>query len=95
MRGKMNGGYFHVPQAANGLRFTGEKRGLAMLHEGEVVVPRSGRVPQGIANSLGGGGGINLTINSAVVDGNIIETLVRQIEERFTQFGSSTSTVLG
>lgn len=95
IQGKMGGGYFHVPQAANGLRFTGEKRGLAMLHEGEVVVPRSGRVPQGIANSLGSGGGINLTINSAVVDGNIIETLVRQIEDRFTQFGSSTSSILG
>ena len=92
--GKMGGGRIHIPHGEGGLRFTGQSRGLAMLHEGEVVVPRSGQTSQGIKKTFGGNGSAtNIVINSAVVDGNIIETLVRQIEEKFEAFGSSQSTL--
>jgi len=90
---KMGGGRFRVPHGEGGLRYTGAKRGLAMLHEGEVVVPRSGQASQGIQRRFGGGSGMNIVINSAVVDGNVVETLVQQIEQRFEAFGSSTSTL--
>tara|TARA_Y100000593_G_C4323788_1_gene345532 strand:+ start:17433 stop:19718 length:2286 start_codon:yes stop_codon:yes gene_type:complete len=91
----MGGGRFRVPHGEGGLRYTGASRGLAMLHEGEVVIPRSGQASQGIQRRFGGDGpgGMNIVINSAVVDGNVIETLVRQIEEKFEAFGSSRSSL--
>ena len=90
--GKMNGGPF-IPSAANGIRFTGSQRGLAMLHEGETVIPRSGRQSQATARNMAGlqGGGITVNINAAVVDGNAVDHLVREMENRFRTFGQGTS----
>ena len=92
---KLGGGRVHFPAGQGGLRFTGQQRGLAMLHEGEVVTPRSGRMSQGLQRRFQSGQAPNIVINSAVVDGNVIDTLVRQIEERFLTFGTSQSTLFG
>ncbi len=92
---KLGGGPIHFPAGQGGLRFTGQQRGLAMLHEGEVVTPRSGRMSQGLQRRFQGGQAPNIVINSAVVDGNVIDTLVRQIEEKFLTFGTSQSTLFG
>lgn len=92
---KLGGGRVHFPAGEGGLRFTGRQRGLALLHPGEVVTPRSGRMSQGLERRFQGGQAPNIVINSAVVDGNVIDTLVRQIEERFLTFGTSQSTLFG
>ena len=92
---KLGGGRVHFPAGEGGLRFTGRQRGLALLHPGEVVTPRSGRMSQGLQRRFQGGQAPNIVINSAVVDGNVIDTLVRQIEERFLTFGTSQSTLFG
>lgn len=92
---KLGGGRVHFPAGEGGLRFTGRQRGLALLHPGEVVTPRSGRMSQGLQRRFEGGQAPNIVINSAVVDGNVIDTLVRQIEERFLTFGTSQSTLFG
>ena len=87
----MNGGPF-IPSAANGIRFTGSQRGLAMLHEGETVIPRSGRQSQATARNMAAlGGGITVNINAAVVEGNAVDYLVREMESRFRTFGVGTS----
>ena len=92
---KLGGGRVHFPAGEGGLRFTGRQRGLALLHPGEVVTPRSGRMSQGLERRFQGGQAPNIVINSAVVDGSVIDTLVRQIEERFLTFGTSQSTLFG
>ena len=92
---KLGGGPIHFPAGEGGLRFTGRQRGLALLHPGEVVTPRSGRMSQGLQRRFQGGQAPNIVINSAVVDGNVIDTLVRQIEEKFLTFGTSQSTLFG
>ena len=82
-----------------GLRFTGQNRGLAMLHEGEMVVPRSGQMSSSVARDAnianGGSGGINIVINSAITERSAVDSLVRKIEERFGSFGQSTSPLFG
>ena len=81
-----------------GLRFTGANRGLAMLHEGEMVVPRSGQMSSNVARDVSsqmGGGGVNITINSAITERSAIDSLVRKIEQRFGSFGQSTSPLFG
>ena len=84
-----------------GLRFTGSGRGLAMLHEGEMVVPRSGQMSSSVARdaqsaiSAQGGGGVTIVINSAITERSAIDGLVRRIEERFGAFGQSTSNLFG
>jgi hypothetical protein len=89
----MSGG---IMQAQAGMRFTGAKRGLAMLHEGEAVVPASGRAGQAEQRMMGaGGGGVNIVINSAVVENRAIDELVRKLENRFGQFGVGKSTLFG
>ena len=80
-----------------GLRFT-SGNGLAMLHEGEMVVPRSGQISSSVAKDVEasvGGRSINIVINSAVTERAAIDELVRKIEERFSTFGQSTSTLFG
>lgn len=94
---KMGGG--RMLSGQGGLRFTGANRGLAMLHEGEMVVPRSGQmsstVTRDVSAQMGGGGGVNITINSAITERSAIDSLVRKIEQRFGSFGQSTSTLFG
>ena len=86
----------YIPSARGGLRFTGED-GLAMLHRNEFVVPETGQAPQGVQRTMMnmGQGNITININSAVVERNAIDELVRQIERRFSTFGSSTSPLFG
>jgi len=90
------GGRF-LPKAQGGIRFTGNQDGLAMLHRGEFVVPQSGQRPQQVDRQMQGmGGGLTVNINSAVVDRNAVDALVRQIEVRFNnQFGTSSSNLFG
>jgi len=92
----MGGGRF-IPKAQGGIRFTGAQDGLAMLHRGEFVVPQSGQRPQQVDRQMQGtGGGLTVNINSAVVDRNAVDALVRQIEIRFNnQFGTSSSNLFG
>ena len=92
----MRSGGRYFPSARGGLRFTGED-GLAMLHRNEFVVPETGQAPQGVQRTMMnmGQGNITININSAVVERNAIDELVRQIERRFSTFGSSTSPLFG
>lgn len=93
----MSGGRF-IPKAQGGIRFTGMQDGLAMLHRGEFVVPQSGQRPQQVDRQLNNttGGGMTININSAVVDRNAVDALVREIEIRFNnQFGTSSSSLFG
>jgi hypothetical protein len=95
-RAFMGGG--RMISAQGGIRFTGADRGLAMLHEGEFVVPQSGQAPQQVQRRLDqsqGGSGPQIIINSAIVEHSAIDALVRRIEERFGAFGASTSTLFG
>jgi hypothetical protein len=95
----MGGG--RMPSAQGGLRFTGANRGLAMLHEGEMVVPRSGQISSTVARDAQGaiqaqgGGGVTVVINSAITERSAVDALVRKIEERFSAFGQSTSPLFG
>jgi len=86
-----------MPAAQSGIRFTGAKRGLAMLHEGETVIPASGRTGQAEQRSMGsmGGSPINIVINSAVVENRAIDELVRRLESRFSTFGAGKSSLFG
>lgn len=90
----MSGG---IMQAQSGIRFTGAKRGFAMLHEGESVVPASGRTGQAEQRSFNQakGNGINIVINSAVVENRAIDELVRKLEHRFGTFGVGKSSLFG
>ena len=94
---KMGGG--RMLSGQGGLRFTGANRGLSLLHEGEMVVPRSGQmsssVARDVASQMRGGGGVNITINSAITERSAIDSLVRKIEQRFGSFGQSTSPLFG
>ena len=97
LRGFAGGGAF-VPQAQGGMRFTGSSRsGLAMLHQNEFVVPASGQRPQTVDRQMSSmGGGVNIVINSPVVEQNAVDAIVRRIEERFnSNFGLSSSNLFG
>lgn len=92
----MSGGRFLSAQG--GLRFTGREQGLAMLHSGEMVVPRSGQVSSTVARDVQaqtGSGGVTININSAITERSAIDSLVRKIEDRFGSFGQSTSPLFG
>jgi len=91
-----SGGRF-IPQAAGGIRFTGSESGLALLHRGETVVPESNVTTQAVNRRLNSsmGGGLNIIINADIIEGNAVDALVRKIEERFGEFGASTSTLFG
>ncbi len=97
--GSMMGGG-RMLSGQGGLRFTGANRGLAMLHEGEMVVPRSGQMSSSVARDVEqsnavGGGSINIVINSAITERSAIDSLVEKIEQRFSAFGQSTSPLFG
>lgn len=95
--GSMMGGG-RMLSGQGGLRFTGGD-GFAMLHQGEMVVPRSGqissRVAQDVQNATGASGSVNITINSIVTERSAIDALVDKIEERYGSFGQSTSPLFG
>ena len=92
--GFMGGG--RMVSGQGGLRFT-QSRGLAMLHEGETIVPASGQGGQATRRMMSGARGpnINININSAVVENRAIDELVRKLESRFSQFGVGKSTLFG
>ena len=92
----MSGGRFLSGQG--GLRFTGASQGFAMLHSGEMVVPRSGQMSSSVARDVQAqtaGGGVTININSAITERSAIDALVRKIEDRFGSFGQSTSPLFG
>lgn len=93
--GFLSGGRMQAAQS--GMRFTGSKRGLAMLHEGETVIPASGRTGQADQRSMRNASGspINIVINSAVVEGRAIDELVRKLESRFSTFGAGKTSLFG
>ena len=68
-----------------------DRTGAFLLQAGEAVVPNSGTTTQGMARRMGGGGGMNVTINTNVVDSNSIRGLGRLLEAEFGSLGRSTS----
>ena len=95
--GSMMGGG-RMLSGQGGLRFTGGD-GLAMLHQGEMVVPRSGQISSSVARdaqaAMGGSGSVNIIINSIVTERSAIDELVEKIEERYGSFGQSTNPLFG
>jgi len=84
--------------AQSGLRFTGQSSGLAVLHPGEFVVPRTGQAPQNVQRDLGsqsGGGGVNVHITGTLIEHSAVDELVRRIENRFLSFGGGSSPLFG
>jgi len=87
-----------IPFAESGLRFTGQSSGLAVLHPGEFVVPRTGQAGQEVQRDLGsqsGGGGITINVSGTIVESNAIDELARRIENRFLAFGGGSSPLFG
>jgi len=87
-----------IPFAESGLRFTGQSSGLAVLHPGEFVVPRTGQAGQEVQRDLSsqsGGGGITINVSGTIVESNAVDELVRRIENRFLAFGGGSSPLFG
>jgi len=68
-----------------------DRTGAFLLQAGEAVVPNSGTTTQGMDRRMGGRGGMNVTINTNVVDKNAIRGLGKLLEQEFHSFGRSTS----
>ena len=68
-----------------------DRTGAFLLQAGEAVIPNSGTTTQGMARRMGGGGGVNVTIQTNVVDQNSIRGLGKLLEQEFSSFGRSTS----
>lgn len=68
-----------------------DRTGAFLLQAGEAVVPNSGTTTQGMDRRMGGRGGMNVTINTNVVDKNAIRGLGKLLEQEFHNFGRSTS----
>jgi hypothetical protein len=84
--------------AESGLRFTGESTGMAVLHPGEFVVPRTGQAPQNVQRDFGsqsGGGGMTINITGDLIESTAVDELVRRIENRFLSFGGGSSPLFG
>ena len=92
---RRSGGY--IPSARSGMMFTGaQKSGLALLHENEFVVPASGQKPQTVERTMKQNtGGITVNVSGMVVESNAVDQIVREIERRFSTFGSAQSTLFG
>jgi hypothetical protein len=93
---KASGG--RLISAASGMRYTGQAReSLALVHSGEYIVPASGSKPQSVDREMQrqAGSGININITGQVIEGNAIDRLVREIEQRFQTFGTSKSSLFG
>jgi hypothetical protein len=67
-----------------------DRTGAFFLQAGEAIVPNSGTTTQGMERRMGGGG-VNVTINTNVVDRNAIRGLGKLLEQEFSSFGRSTS----
>jgi len=70
-----------------------DRTGLALVHQGEAIIPSNGANSQSVAGRMGRGGGTNVTINTNVVDSNAIRGLGKLLEREFGSFGRSTSPV--
>lgn len=73
-----------------------DRTGAFLLQAGEAVVPNSGTTTQGMERRMsgrGGGGSMNVTINTNVVDKNAIRGLGKLLEKEFGSMGRSTSPV--
>ncbi len=83
--------------AQGGIRFTGSQNGLAMLHQGEFVVPQSGQRPQQVDRALReqNGGNITINVNGTLVERNALDALVRRLEQRFGSFGQGQTSLFG
>jgi len=81
-----------VGSFAVGARFV-DRTGTALIHRGEQIVPRGGSTTGTAARTMGGGGGVNVTINTNVVDSDALPALVRQLERVYGTFGRSSSTL--
>ena len=72
------------------------RTGLHLLHQGEFVQANSGTIPQSARGRMGGGGGgVNITINTSVVDPNSIDQLGRLLQRHFGGMGRSTLPIFG
>ena len=60
------------------------RTGLAMLHQGESVVPVNGRPQQG---AMSAGAPVNINISASMIDRDVIPRLVREIEKVTGRFG--------
>jgi hypothetical protein len=87
VRGVSNMGSFQA-----GARFV-DRTGMALIHKNEQIIPRGGSTTGTAARTMGGGGGVNVTINTNVVDSDALPALVRQLERVFGTFGRSSSTL--
>lgn len=70
-----------------------DRTGAYFLQAGEAVIPNSGTTTQGMDRRMGGRGGMNITINTNVVDQNAIRGLGRLLQEEFGEMGRSTSPI--
>ena len=70
-----------------------DRTGAYFLQAGEAVIPNSGTTTQGMDRRMGGRGGMNITINTNVVDQNAIRGLGRLLQEEFGEMGLSTSPI--
>ena len=74
------------------------KTGMAVLHQGERVIPASGAGTQTASKGLAamvGGGGPNLTVNTNVVSPDSIDMLGRLINTELGAFGRTTNPIFG
>ena len=81
-KGKKHTGVSHI-----------DRTGAFLLQAGEAVIPNSGTTTQGMERRMGGRGGMNVTINTNVVDQNSIRSLGKLLEKEFGSMGRSTSPV--
>ena len=85
-----------IKSGRSGLKFTGpQKQGMALLHENEFVVPASGQKPQTVARQMHQGNGITINVSGMIVESNAVDQIVREIERRYSTFGTSTSALFG
>ena len=81
-------GFSFEGMRARGAGFV-DRTGMAVIHRGEEIIPRNGVGRQ--RNLETGASGVNLTINTNVVDSDSIPSLVMLIEEHFGSFGRGSS----
>ena len=81
-KGKKHTGVSHI-----------DRTGAFLLQAGEAVIPNSGTTTQGMDRRMGRRGGMNVTINTNVVDQNSIRSLGKLLEKEFGSMGRSTSPV--
>jgi len=72
-----------------------DRTGLAMVHQGEAILPASGTISQSVRGRAGGGGQvINVNVNG-IMDSNVIDQLGRQLNRHFGTMGRSTLPIFG